>query len=71
VPVMQKKENPKRTDRFYFHVSKEEKRAIENYLKKYKITNRSRWIRETVISFIIQKQAQDYPTLFNEQEMRR
>jgi len=68
---MQKKETPKRTERYSFLASVEEKRAIESYLKKYRISNRSRWMRETLITFIMQKLGQDYPTLFDEQEMRR
>ena len=44
---------------------------IDSYLRKYKINNRSRWIRETLITFIIKKLDQDYPTLFNEHDMRR
>lgn len=68
---MQKKDTPKRTERYSFLASREEKQAIESYLKKYRISNRSRWMRETLITFIMQKLGQDYPTLFDEQEMRR
>lgn len=69
--TMQKKETPARTDRYSFLVSQEEKNLIESYLKKYGIENHSRWMRETLISFILKNLDQDYPTLFNEQEMRR
>ena len=41
------------------------------YLKKYKITNRSRWYRETIIGHVLKSMEQDYPTLFEENEMRR
>ncbi len=46
-------------------------RAASHYLKKYKITNRSRWFRETVLNHVLKNMEQDYPTLFEENEMRR
>ena len=52
-------------------VSDEEDRIIENYLKKYKISNKARWLRETVLAFIHEKMEEDYPTLFKEHDMRR
>jgi hypothetical protein len=66
-----KKEVSTRTEHYSFLVNPEEKQMIENYLRKYKIRNRSRWMRETLITFIIKNLDQDYPTLFDEQEMRR
>ncbi len=66
-----KKEVSTRTERYSFLVNPDEKQMIENYLRKYKIRNRSRWMRETLITFIIKNLDQDYPTLFDEQEMRR
>ena len=68
---MEKKQNPVRNERYSFLVNSDEKQTIEKYLRKYKIRNRSRWMRETLITFIIKNLEQDYPTLFNEQEMRR
>lgn len=52
-------------------LSDEEYDLIHFYLKKYKITNRSRWFRETVLNHILKNMDQDYPTLFEENEMRR
>ena len=66
-----KKEPSTRVERYSFLVNPDEKQMIENYLRKYKIRNRSRWMRETLITFIIKNLDQDYPTLFDEQEMRR
>lgn len=68
---MDKKGTQPRKERCSFLVNPDEKQMIENYLRKYKIRNRSRWMRETLITFIIKNLDQDYPTLFNEQEMRR
>ena len=52
-------------------VSDEELRIIDSYLRKYKIENKGRWMRETLLAFIHQNLDQDYPTLFNEHDMRR
>lgn len=52
-------------------VSDEEDRLIENYLRKYKISNKSNWMRETLLAFIYKNLDEDYPTLFNEHDMRR
>jgi len=39
-------------------------KAIENYCRKYHISNRSKFMREAIISFILKKLDDDYPTLF-------
>ncbi len=62
---------PKRTKKAEFALSEEELEVINFYLKKYKITNRSRWFRETIINHILKNMDMDYPTLFEENEMRR
>lgn len=62
---------PKRKQRMVCLMSEEEVRIVDNYLKRYKITNKARWLREIVLTFIHQKMEEDYPTLFNEHDMRR
>lgn len=52
-------------------VSDEELRIVDRYLEKYKITNKARWFRETILFNIRQQMESDYPTLFNEHDMRR
>lgn len=54
-----------------FMLNEEEYRFVCKYLNKYKIENRSRWYRETIITHIFKKLEQDHPTLFGENEMRR
>ena len=49
----------------------EEQRIVDRYLEKYKITNKSRWLRETILMFIHKNMEEDYPTLFGEHDMRR
>lgn len=60
-----------RSKKAEFTLNDEEYEVINFYLKKYKITNRSRWFRETIISHILKNMDMDYPTLFEENEMRR
>lgn len=61
----------KRQMRMTCLMSDEEQQIVDRYLEKYKITNKSRWLRETVLMFIYKKMEEDYPTLFGEHEMRR
>jgi hypothetical protein len=60
-----------RTQKITFMLNQEEYKIISNYLSKYKISNRSRWYRETILAHIMKTLEQDYPTLFGENEMRR
>ncbi len=62
---------PVRHKRIVSLVSDEENRIIDDYLRKYKISNKSNWIRETLLAFIYKNIDEDYPTLFNEHDMRR
>lgn len=63
--------DPKREQRMTCLMSDEEKQIVDRYLEKYKITNKGRWMRETMLAFICKQMEQDYPTLFNEHDMRR
>jgi hypothetical protein len=60
-----------RTKHLLFSLNEEEYALIASYIKKYKIANRSRWCRETIIAHVLKNLEQDYPTLFGENEMRR
>ncbi len=62
---------PKRSKRMVCYMSSDEVRIVERYLARYKISNRGRWMRETMLSCICKAMEEDYPTLFNEHEMRR
>jgi hypothetical protein len=61
----------KRQHRAAFMLNDTEHSIIEQYLQKYKITNRSGWYRRTILSHVWKVMEEDYPTLFNENEMRR
>ena len=62
---------PKRQARMTCLMSEEEQLIVDRYLEKYKITNKSRWLRETVLMFVYKNMEEDYPTLFGEHDMRR
>jgi hypothetical protein len=65
------KESLKRSYRAAFSLNEEEKAMIDRYLSRYKIKNRARWYRETVLKHVLEMMERDYPTLFNEHDMRR
>lgn len=64
-------ESAKRERRMSILLNDDEQQIIDRYLDKYKITNKSRWLRETVLMFVHKKLEEDYPTLFGEHDMRR
>ena len=64
-------EYTKRERRMSILLSEDEQLIVDRYLEKYKITNRSRWLRETILMFIHKNMEEDYPTLFGEHDMRR
>lgn len=61
----------KRERRMSILLSEDEQQIVDRYLDKYKITNKSRWLRETILMFIHKNMEDDYPTLFGEHDMRR
>jgi predicted Rossmann fold nucleotide-binding protein DprA/Smf involved in DNA uptake len=63
--------NHPRVHKVTFMLNDEEQKAVDRYLARYKIQNKSRWYRETIFSHILRTLDEDYPTLFKETEMRR
>jgi hypothetical protein len=64
------KEKKPRVHKVGFMFNEDEYKAIERYMKKYKIKNKSKWFRTIIMTEVWQKMSRDYPTLFNEEEMR-
>ncbi|MDR1880315.1 MAG: hypothetical protein LBQ78_05230 [Tannerellaceae bacterium] len=60
-----------RVHKVTFMLNEEEHKAVAYYLSKYNISNKSHWLRETILTHILKTLDKDYPTLFNEHEMRR
>lgn len=57
--------------RLSFTMNEKEYNAVSRYLDKYRISDRNRWLRETILYHVLQKMEENHPTLFNENEMRR
>jgi hypothetical protein len=62
---VQRDEQLKRVHKQSFLLNTLEMRAINSYCKKYGISNRSKFIRETVVTAILRKFEDDHPTLFD------
>jgi len=62
-----KEETLKRIHRKSILFNKRELNAINYYCRKYKIKNRSKFMRETIISAILQRFDEDHPSLFEDQ----
>lgn len=54
-----------------FLLNDKEKEAIDSYCNKYKISNRSKFIRENIVGIVMDKFVSDYPTLFDKKDLDR
>ena len=59
-------ENYKRKNAKTFLLNNYEIQALEKYFKKYKITNKSKFMRESVMKVVLKKFSDDYPTLWDQ-----
>ena len=59
------KRNSLRTHRQIFTLNDEENKALNRYIEKYKVQNKSKFLRETVMLCVIRKFEEDHPTLFD------
>ncbi|SMO86317.1 hypothetical protein SAMN06265379_110121 [Saccharicrinis carchari] len=59
----------RRTHQVTVLLNEKEKEAIDSYCKKYNITNKSKFIRETIIRQVMDTFLTDYPTLFDKEDM--
>jgi len=57
----------KRINNHTLRFNNRELKAIKRYCKKYKITNRSKFMREAIITEILKQFDKDYPSLFDDQ----
>jgi hypothetical protein len=53
-----------RTNRTSLLFNQREREAINLYCQKYKITNKSKFMRETILTEVLKRFDEDYPTLF-------
>ena len=61
----------KRENKIAFSLNEKEFNMLRQYLESNKIENQSRWIREVVMGYLWQKAEDNYPSLFNEAEIRK
>lgn len=54
-----------------FLLNEKENEAINVYCKKYKINNKSKFMRETVMRIVMNHFLEDYPTLFEKEDLDR
>ena len=54
-----------RKHRQIFTLNEKENNALNRFLEKYKVKNKSKFIRETLMTEIIRKTEADQPTLFD------
>jgi len=59
------KRSAARTHRQVFVLNDDENKALDRYIAKYKIPNKSKFIRETLMLAIIRKFEEDHPRLFD------
>ena len=59
------KRNNLRTHRETITLNDEEYKFLNRYMGKYKISNKSKFIRETLMRTIIVRFEEDHPTLFD------
>jgi len=59
-------ENYKRKNAKTLLLNNYEIQALERYFKKYKITNKSKFMRESIMKVVLKKFSDDYPTLWDQ-----
>ena len=59
-----KDEKLRRINRTSLLFNGREKEAIDLYCEKYKISNRSKFMREAILTEVLRRFDEDYPTLF-------
>lgn len=59
----------KRKHRECFLLNDKEREAIDAYCKKYKVKNRSQFVRETIMKAVMESFLEDYPTLFDKKDL--
>jgi len=63
--IIPQKRKSLRIHKHLFTLNEEENNALNRYIKKYKVLNKSRFIRETLMIAVIRKFEEDHPTLFD------
>jgi ABC-type multidrug transport system ATPase subunit len=56
----------KRSKKKTILLNSHESQALDKYFKKYKISNQSKFMRETIMKVVLKKFSDDYPTLWDQ-----
>jgi hypothetical protein len=65
-----KLDNFKRTNRHTILFNTPEYKAIDHFCSKFRIKNRSKFMREAIITEVLKKFDANYPTLFEDNQLR-
>jgi thiamine monophosphate synthase len=69
--VISREQALRRKHRTSFLLNDKERDAVSVYCKKYKIGNKSKFMREAVMRVVMEQFLDDYPTLFEKQDLDR
>jgi len=69
--IISREQALKRKHKATFLLNDKEKDAVTIYCEKYKIGNKSKFMREAVLRVVMEQFLDDYPTLFEKQELNR
>lgn len=61
----------KRRHKATFLLNDKEMEAVEAYCKRYKVKNKARFMRESVMRVVMDQFMEDYPTLFEKKDLDR
>lgn len=64
-----KDDSLKRVNRQAILFNERELKAIEHYCSRFKVNNRSKFMREAIITEILKKFEDNYPTLWEDQQL--
>jgi hypothetical protein len=64
-----KEDRLKRTNRLSLMLNKREMRALGIYCNRYRIKNKSEFLRETIMKAILKRFEEEHPTLWEESEL--
>jgi hypothetical protein len=66
--ILTKEEGLKRTNRLSLMLNNREARALGIYCNRYRVRNKSEFLRETIMKAIIKRFEEEHPTLWEEPE---
>ncbi len=61
----------KRKHKAAFMLNDKEQEAFDVYCKRYKVKNKARFMRESVMRTVMDQFMEDYPTLFEKEDLDR